>query len=138
MSRETILFADNDPVFLETRSEFLRQKGYKVLTTTCPTEARELFRKEHIDLAIFDARLEDDADEKDFSGLVLARRVDPSVPKIILTGFPSVATVRLALGPDLEGIKVAVDFVAKMEGPEALLQAVEEVLSGDPLRERSL
>ncbi|MGA9349745.1 MAG: TIR domain-containing protein [Anaerolineae bacterium] len=128
MAKGTILFADNDLHFLKTRAEFLEQEGYLVVPATNVTEARRKLEIGGIDLAIIDIRLEDDDDEKDTSGLVLARDVARSVPKIILTGFPSYEYVREALRPQLDGLSAAVDFVTKQEGPEAMLAAVERFL----------
>lgn len=128
MAKATILFADNDPDFLKTRSEFLEQEGYLVVPAGDPTEARRKLESGGIDLAIIDIRLVDDDDDKDTSGLTLAEEIAHTVPKIILTGFPSYKYVREALRPRLDGLPAAVDFVAKEEGPEALLDAVQRVL----------
>jgi len=128
MAKATILFADNDQDFLRTRAEFLQQEGYQVISATSPTETRRTLELGGMDLAIVDVRLENDDDEKDVSGLILAREVARSVPKIILTGFPSYEHVREALKPQLEGLPAAIDFVAKGEGPEALLRALERAL----------
>jgi len=89
MAKATILFADNDVDFLKTRSEFLEREGYLVVPATSPTEAWRKLKTGGIDLAIVDVRLVNDDDEKDTSGLTLAKEVAHSVPKIILTGFPS-------------------------------------------------
>lgn len=124
MPKATILFADNDPDFLRTRSEFLEQEGYLVVPAADPTEARRKLEVGGIDLAILDIRLVDDDDEKDVSGLTLAKEVARTVPKIILTGFPSYEYVREALRPQLDGLPAAVGFVAKQEGTEALLDAI--------------
>ncbi len=130
MTKATILFADNDPEFLKTRAEFLEREGYQVIPAADPTEARRLLEQRGgIDLAIVDIRLVDDDDERDTSGLTLAKEVARSVPKIILTGFPTYQAVREALGPVLEGLPPAVDFLAKEEGPEAMIQAVERALA---------
>jgi len=128
MAKATILFADNDPDFLKTRAEFLEQEGYLVIPADDPTEARRKLELGGIDLAIIDIRLVDDDDERDTSGLVLAKEVARSVPKIILTGFPSVDFVREALKLQLDGLPAAVDFVAKQERPETLLRAVRMAL----------
>jgi predicted nucleotide-binding protein len=128
MAKATILFADNDPDFLKTRAEFLEQQGYLVVPATSVTEARRKLEIGGIDLAILDIRLESDDDEKDISGLVLAKEVARSVPKIILTGFPSYEYVREALRPQLNGLPATVDFVAKQEGPETMLAAVRRAL----------
>lgn len=132
MAKATILFADNDPDFLRTRSEFLEQEGYLIVPANNPTEARRKLEAGGIDLAIVDIRLESDDDEKDTSGLTLAKEVARRVPKIILTGFPSYEYVREALEPRLDGLPAAVDFVVKEEGPEALLQAIRSVLGFAP------
>lgn len=129
MPKATILFADNDPDFLKTRSEFLEQENYLIVPAGNPTEARRKLEIGGIDLAILDIRLVNDNDEKDTSGLTLAKEVARTVPKIILTGFPSYEYVREALRPQLEGLPAAVDFVAKQEGPEALMRAIERTLS---------
>lgn len=132
MARATILFADNDPDFLKAWAEFLEQAGYVVIPAANPIEARRKLEGRKIDLAILDIRLEDDNDPKDFSGLVLAREVARTVPKIILTGFPSTEAAREALRPRLNGLPAAVDFVDKNEGPDALLRAVRNALKFGP------
>ncbi|MBM4256656.1 MAG: hypothetical protein FJ147_12265 [Deltaproteobacteria bacterium] len=76
-----------------------------------------------VDLLITDIRLENDDDEKDVSGLTLAKAFPLSIPKIILTGFPSVNLVREAFRDS-----AAVDFVAKSEGDEELLKAIHSSL----------
>jgi CheY-like chemotaxis protein len=129
MTKATILFADNDPDFLKTRTEFLELEGYQVIPAADPIEARRLLEQGGIDLAILDIRLRNDDDEKDASGLALAEDVARSVPKIILTGFPSYEYVRRALRTEPGGLQVATDFVTKREGPEALLRAIKSSLS---------
>jgi DNA-binding response OmpR family regulator len=125
-----ILFADNDSDFLNTRTEFLENAGYRVLKAYTLENARQLLADAHIYLTILDIRMVNDDDEKDTSGLTLAK--DPayrSIPKIILTGFPSYQYVREALGPALDGLPPAVDFLSKQEGPEAMIQAVERAFA---------
>ena len=138
MNLYTILFVDNDKRFLQVRKEFLEAKGYRVLTGYNPEEAREWLERDSIDLAILDIRLKDDADDMDISGLLLAQHTDPAIPKIFLTGFPTWEAVRDAFGSHLNGLPLAVDFVAKKEGPEALLRAVEWALNRSPFQTRLL
>ncbi len=133
MPRATILFADNDPNFLKTRSEFLERAGYLVIPAHNPQEARRKLEAGGLDLAILDIRLVNDSDAKDASGLSIAKEVAPTVPKIILTDFPSYHHVREALRPQLQGLPAAVDFLAKEEGPEALLEAVHRTLRFAPV-----
>ena len=122
-----ILFADNDPEFLEGRSEFLQNAGYNVLRAYTLQEARRLLRDAAVHLAILDIRMRNDDDEKDMSGLLLAK--DPAfgpIPKIMLTKFASYQLVREALGPNLDGLPPAVEFLAKQEGVEVMMKAVEQ------------
>ena len=126
MAKATILLADNDLDFLKTRSEFLKQNGYNIITALDPIDAQRAIEQGKADLAILDLRLINDDDEKDLSGLGLAKESDSSIPKIILTRFPTVEAVREALGPALDGLPPAVDFVAKQEGPQVLLTAVRK------------
>lgn len=129
-----ILFADNDPDFLQTRCEYLELAGHGIVTAQNPTEAKAILSLGGIDLAVLDIRLKDDDDEKDTSGLILAREVGFAVPKIILTGFPSVEAARFALGARLDGLPPAVDFIDKREGPQALVEAIEKALVSLPTR----
>lgn len=129
MARATILFADNDQDFLRTRKEFLEQDGYQVFTAANPVEARNVLESGQVDVAVIDIRLRDDHDERDQSGLYLAKEVAPSIPKIILTNHPSWTYAREMLIPDEQGWRAAVDFIAKEEGPDALLHAIRKAIA---------
>lgn len=125
-----ILFADNDPDFLNTRAEFLQKAGYRVLKAYTLEQARQILAEARVHLAILDIRLLDDDDERDTSGLTLAR--DPAfrpVPKIVLTGFPTYQGVRAAMAPALDSLPPAVDFLSKKDGAGALIQAVDRAFT---------
>lgn len=120
-----VLVVDNDVDFLETRCEILTAAGYTTLKATSREEAVRLLDEAWVHLAILDMRLRDDDDEKDTSGLTLAKDERYSaVPKIILTRWPTFQAVREALGLSLEGLPAAVDFLDKREGTDAMLAAV--------------
>ncbi len=131
MTKITILFADNDPDFLETRREFLQKEGFKVKPAQSFEEAGNILRTGGVDLAILDMRLINDNDAKDMSGLNLAKKEAPHIPKIILTRFPTYQAAREALAPQLDGLPTTVDFIAKQEGPQAMLTAVRKALKLD-------
>jgi DNA-binding response OmpR family regulator len=125
-----ILFADNNPEFLEGRSKFLQDAGYHIVRAYTLPEARRLLRDAAVHLAILDIRMQNDDDRKDISGLLLAK--DPEfapIPKIMLTGYPDYHQVREALGPNLDGLPPAVEFLAKQEGDEAMMKAVERAFA---------
>ena len=128
MPKATILFADNDRDFVETRAEFLQDEGYQVIIANDPQQARKKLILGGIDLAVIDIRLQDDDDEKDQSGLDLVKEFRDSLPKIILTGFPSYYYVREVLKHETDKGPAASDFIAKSEGPLALLGSIENAL----------
>jgi len=121
-----ILFADNDADFLDTRAEFLEQEEYHVLKAFSLAEAERILHDTWLHLAILDIRMMNDDDEKDISGLILAKdRFCHAVPKIMLTNYPSYQYVKEVMGPALDGLPPAVDFLSKREGPEALIRSEE-------------
>lgn len=128
MNQKKILMADNDPDFLETRREFLEKEGYEVVTASSPSEAQDKLLAKDIALAVVDIRLLNDDDEKDVSGLELAKSMKRSLPMLILTGYPAIEYVRQALRYQANGNPVAHDFIAKEDGPKALLTAVRSAL----------
>lgn len=125
MPKGKILFADNNKAFLATRKEVLEEEGYIVLPASSPEEVKAILEDTWLHVAIVNLRLTDDCDDRDISGLALIRDANPVIPKIILTAYPSWEAVRKALGPVAEGLPPAVDFVAKQDGPEAMINSVE-------------
>ncbi len=128
MTSQIILMADNNPDFLEVRREFLEDVGYTVITAYNPSDAENILKRGGVDLAILDIRMLDDDDEQDTSGLEIARKFGQALPVIMLTGYPTWEHVKAALEPNLNGLSPAVDFIAKSEGPLAMLQAVNLTL----------
>ncbi|MBL8099792.1 MAG: DNA-binding response regulator [Anaerolineales bacterium] len=115
MTTKVILFADNNIRFLDSRSEFLENEGYTVLKASSPEKARDILNHKRVHLAILDIRLTDDK-EGDISGLDLA--LDPaysSLPKIMLTGFPSVNDTRMSLKPFIGNLPPAFDYISKVD-----------------------
>ncbi len=129
MGNYSILIADNDESYLETACYFFEDKGFNVLQAKNPTEAEHILKqKDKVDLAILDIRLINNDDDRDTSGLVIAKTVAMSVPKIILTAYPSLESVREALGPQVNGLHIAADYVCKKEGLESLLTSIRKVI----------
>ena len=137
-TKATILIADNDVDFSETRAEFLEREGYKVLLVVNPTDAKRLLEKGGIDLAILDIRMTNDDDEKDTSGLTLARTVAPSIPKIMLTGYPTVDNLRGSMGYiTTAGMPAAINFLSKKDGTIAMITAISDTIEKFVEREKS-
>ncbi|NUM45524.1 MAG: DNA-binding response regulator [Anaerolineales bacterium] len=125
-----ILFADNDQRFLNVRAQFLKDAGYEIISSYSLEDTIKHFHEGWFHLALLDIRMVDNDDARDTSGLNLARDdAYRHIPKIMLTGFPTFEAVREALGLRLEGLPPAVDFLAKKEGPDILLQKINEAFS---------
>jgi DNA-binding response OmpR family regulator len=123
-----IVFADNDAEFLDIGSKLLQQAGFVVHAAGSVAEAREILEKVWVHVAVLDIRLEDDKDEGDISGIELAKDVlYETIPKIIITNYPTYEHVKAALGPRLPDLPPAVDFLAKKDGIEALIETIEKV-----------
>lgn len=134
MKAEKILLVENDPGYRDSVREFLEYHGYEVLVASDPDSAKAMMESDAPSRAVIDIRLLDNTDEKDESGLTLAKETDPSIPKIIMTDFPTYQAAREALKPSFNGLPAAVGFVAKTEGLYKLLAAIQ--LAGAHLNPR--
>lgn len=114
--KRRVLLVDNWAPFLETWADLLQLEGYDVLRAGSLDEARALLERRWIHALIIDVRMRDNDDEQDMSGLQLAQNAAyHAIPKIVLTAWPTVALVRGALGPLVNGLPAAVDFLDKNE-----------------------
>ncbi len=126
------IIIDNDADFLNTRGEIIKNRfgDVHLYSAQSITDAIHILEREYIHLAIVDIRLISEDDPQDVSGLNFAR--DPkyrSVPKIILTAYPSYETARDALEPDPNGsLPPAVAFLSKAESTDKLIQTIQDVL----------
>jgi CheY-like chemotaxis protein len=111
-----ILCIDDETAALSVRKRVLETAGHHVLTARSGAEGIQLFRSEPLDLVLLDYWM------PGMSGIVTARelrRIDPSVPMIILSG--------LAQLPD-ETIGVVDRWILKHEGPQFLLNTIQALL----------
>lgn len=132
MKKPTILLVDNKPSFRASVREFLELQGYEVLEANNASTAQALAASRDLALVVMDLRLTNDEDENDIGGLILAKQLPASLPKIILTAYPDYQAVREALGPALNGVPLAVGFVAKKEGLDKLLVTIQLALTKLP------
>lgn len=139
MAEEKILVVDNDAGYLRQLVEFLQGHRFTVLSASDAGTSLEIAKRERPDLAVLDISLVDhERPDLDRSGLDLGSALPRDLPKIFLTGFPSVEKAREALKLGLSGVPLAYDFIAKSEGLPALLQAIRFTLAVSPTLKRSL
>ena len=125
-----VLLADNDDIFVRTCRSKLEAAGYHVQVASNPGDAIGILQTERIHVAILDMRMERDSDEKDKSGLLVAKQTSRLIPKIILTKFPTYQDVVEVLKQDMEGYQPAVEFLDKRDTkPDQLVTAVEQILA---------
>ena len=80
-----ILVVDDEPNVLVTYRLILQQQDYEVSAALSSQEARQLLAERDIDLLLCDLSLE--KQENGFDVIEFARRKDPLMPTVLLTGY---------------------------------------------------
>ncbi|MBF0310786.1 MAG: sigma 54-interacting transcriptional regulator, partial [Magnetococcales bacterium] len=111
----SILIVDDDDLFLEAMPIFLSGAHCATATARSVHQALEILRQKPFDLVILDIKLPDGSGLEVLSAI---RQYYPHIMVILLTGFPEVETVCLALR---EG---AFDFLTKPVLPSRLRHVV--------------
>jgi len=129
MAKSRILVVDDDNDVLELCAETLSslQDTEIVLENQSPRASKKL-TTDSVDLLITDIRMP----EMDGLELLrLARQLDPYLPVLILTGFPTIETAvaSMKLG--------AADYLTKPFFPDDLLATVRRLLQAKRLREEN-
>jgi CheY-like chemotaxis protein len=126
--KPAILLVDNTLEALETASTILQQENYRIYAASTFEEAERVLELENVHLIVADIRMEDENSGDDESGLRwVAQLENQQIPKIIRTAYPSFETTRTSLNRP-GGEPLAVDYVVKADGPEALLKSVQLAL----------
>ncbi len=80
-----ILVVDDEPSVLTTYRMILEQKGYEVVPVPSAQEARRVLEGESVDLLLCDLSLGEK--ESGFDVIESARRRQPGLPSLLLTGY---------------------------------------------------
>lgn len=86
---QTVLFVDDESNILSALNRLFRQAGYTILTANSGQEALQLLAQHPIDLVISDMRM------PEMNGAELLEKVyvqDPSIVRILLTGYADIAS----------------------------------------------
>jgi DNA-binding response OmpR family regulator len=123
----TVLIVDDEPDILLFVRVNMEMDGHDVLTAANGEEALELVRGRHPDVVVLDVMMP----KLDGWAVLEQLKADPdplirTIPVVMLT----------ALGTDQDqvrgGIEGAVQYLPKPVAPDALLQAVQVAVEGDP------
>jgi DNA-binding NtrC family response regulator len=90
----SVLLVDDEPMILSALSRLLRNHGYRVLTTTMPTEVAGILEKEKVEVLL------SDIDMPKMKGTVLMAQIRsrfPEVVRILMTGRGSMDSVIQAI-----------------------------------------
>ena len=115
-----ILLVEDDLLLVETLSELLESKGYRVSSAMSGEDALNLSHENHFDMMLFDVNI------PDFSGfelLDLLRKSEDNTPCIFLTSLDDIASLSkgFAAGAD-DYLKKPFDFDELLIRIEALLR----------------
>jgi len=80
-----ILVVDDEPAVLATYRMILQQKGYDPVAAISSSEARAAIEHERLDLLLCDLSLEEK--NTGFEVIEYARRIQPALPSVLLTGY---------------------------------------------------
>ncbi len=114
-----ILVVDDDASIRETLNEILTQEGYKTKTAQTGKEAIEACQKESFDVALIDIKL---PDIEGTSLLDVLKKIDPTLTKIIITGYPSLENAVQSLNSGAAG------YIVKPFKTLRLLEQIKEQL----------
>jgi DNA-binding NtrC family response regulator len=120
----TILIVDDEREMCLSLSEILRSQGFEAITATDPRAVPALLARKRADLAIMDIRM------PQLPGIDLLKALkheQPSLPVIMITGFPSVENAVLSMRYG------ALNFFVKPLPIRELLQEIQQ-LAGSPAR----
>ena len=116
MNKMKLLIVDDEREILNMLERVLGFEGFEVVTTTSPTEALELMRRELFNLVLSDIKM------PGMSGIELLmelKRLNPLVNVIMMTGYSNMRNVVDCLGSG------AVDyFIKPFTDLEVIIQAL--------------
>jgi DNA-binding NtrC family response regulator len=117
---ERILIVDDEPEVAGTWVRILEMAGYQCLSTDQPHEALSLLESEHPDLLLTDLRM------PELDGMEMlkrARKIDPHMPVVMLTGHASLESAVAAVKAG------AFDFLSKSFSNDQLKLTVARALN---------
>jgi DNA-binding NtrC family response regulator len=118
--KHRILVVDDEPNVLVTYRLILQQRGYEVSAAVSSEEAREVIANDGIDLLLCDLSLE--KQENGFDVIEFARRKDPQMPAVLLTGYATPEANDRAQGLGIPVLFKPIDIRELLETISTLLR----------------
>ena len=114
-TKTAILCVDDEEIPRVLRKLILQKHGYEVITVSSSEDALEMLEERNFDLVLTDQIM------PGMVGTELTKQIKsrmPQMPVVIISGVNQLPA----------DVSYADRFISKIEGPEALLQALAEVL----------
>lgn len=116
LNKARILLVDDEPLVLEIIEAALRKDGYEVVSAPSSQVALRHIERTDFDGMVCDVRLEN---LDGFDLLALARKKNPSIAAVLMTGAPCPED-------ELQAQALAVRYLAKPIGVGMLLETIEQ------------
>jgi CheY-like chemotaxis protein len=126
---KTVLWVDDEVESLGAHILFLQEQGFEVESTAHGDDALALLRRQPYGVILLDEQL------PGRRGLELVgeiRAIDAAVPVVMVTKSEEDATMREAIGIELD------DYLVKPVNPRQVLSVVTRLLEGDRIRQQRL
>lgn len=121
MESASVLVVDDEPGIALLCTRFLKRAGYEVLSETNPRAAIELLAQRRFDLLLVDIRM---PEVDGFDVISRAKRSQPDIAVLVMTGFGTVETAIRALRQGVDGL-----LLKPFEKGEELINAAEQALT---------
>ncbi|HEY5730954.1 MAG TPA: response regulator [Anaerolineales bacterium] len=121
MESASILVVDDEPGITLLCSRVLTRAGYDVISETNPRTAVDLLGHHRVDLLLVDIRM---PEVDGFDVILRAKRSQPDIAVLVMTGFGTVETAIRALRQGVDGL-----LLKPFEKGDELVSAVEQALS---------
>ena len=116
LNKARILLVDDEPLVLEIIEAALRKDGYEVVSAPSSQVALKHIERTDFDGMVCDVRLEN---LDGFDLLALARKKNPSIAAVLMTGAP-------CSEDELQAQALEVRYLAKPIGVGMLLETIEQ------------
>jgi len=126
---KSVLWVDDEAESLESHRRFLEGHGYAVEMALHGEDALELLRRQTYGVVLVDEQMPGRRGLELFGAI---REVDPAVPVVMVTKSEDAATMREAIGLQVD------DYLVKPVQPRQVLSVVTRLLEGDRIRQQHL
>ena len=122
--KHSVLVVDDEASVLTTYRLILQQQGYEVVAAATSKEALEALKGRDFDLVLCDLSLEQQ--HSGFEVIDAARKKDPQVPCVLLTGYATLDTADQAKQNGIEVLFKPIDIAEFLNTTAVLLRSRDE------------